>query len=263
MRTLFVLSVLLVMTGCVASGYQKFYKPFVDARTLSDVELLKPNEKPKIYGTNNFDRDIRALRSKQYIPIGYSSFNGEYENKSSVEAEARRIGATVVLVNSKYTDTQTTTAPLFFPNSSTTFHSGTVYGGGAYGGYSGTSTTYGNTVVPITAQHRRYDQSAMFFVKETKKLRFGIFVSNLSDDQRRELERNTGAIIDIVVEGSPAFYSNVIPGDILIKINDSNVRDANDALELMQKVSPSENSAVFTIIRNGKVQSIAIKFDKS
>jgi PDZ domain-containing protein len=262
MRVLFILLVAFVMAGC-ASGYQKFYKPRVDARTLRYVELLKPDEEPKVYGTKNFKRDINKLRSKLYIPIGHSSFNGEYEDESKVKAQAKRIGATLVLVNSKYTNTQTTTTPLFFPNSSTTYHSGSVYGSGGYGGYSGTSTTYGSTVVPITTHQRRYDQTAVFFVKSTKKPRFGIFFKNLSNEQRIALERNTGVIIGIVVEESPAFYSNVLPGDILIKVNDSDVRNGKHAHELLGKVSPNANSAVFTVIRKGKEQTITVKFDKN
>jgi len=262
MRTLVTLSLAIVIAGC-ASGYHQFYKPYVDTRTLNDVELLKPGEEPKIYGTDDFDRDIKALRSKQYVPVGFSSFNGKYEDESNVKAQAMRVGATVVLVNAKYTNTLTTTSPLFLPKSSTTYHSGSVYGGGVYGGYSGTSTTYGKTVVPITTHQMRYDQTAMFFVKSTKKLKFGVSVLNLKDEQRRALQRNTGAIIDSVVEGSPAFYSNVIAGDILIKINDSEVRDAKHALELMKGVSPSASSTKFTVIRNGKEQGITIKFDKT
>jgi C-terminal processing protease CtpA/Prc len=233
--------VVLIVAGCV-SGYQQFYEPYDDARTLSDVELLKPDEEPKVYGTNDFDRDIRALRSKQYVRVGYSSFNGQYEDESNVKAQAKRIGATIILVNAKYTDTQTTTSLLFLPNS---------------------STTYGNTIVPITTEQRRYDQTAVFFVKSTKKLKFGVILNNLSDEQRRAFERNTGAIINVVVEGSPAFNSNVLPGDILIKVNDSNVRDAKHASELMQEVSSSANSTVFTVIRNGKEQAITIKFGKT
>jgi len=54
---------LIIATGCV-SGYQQFYKPFADANTLPDIELLKQNQEPQVFGTDNFDRDIKILRSK-------------------------------------------------------------------------------------------------------------------------------------------------------------------------------------------------------
>jgi hypothetical protein len=247
--------------GC-ASGYKQFYKPYVDAKTLEDVALLKPGEQPKIYGTSNFDRDTKLLRAKQYIPVGFSSFNGEYEDESNVIAQAKHVGATVVLVNAKYSNTLTTTSSLFVPNSSTTYHTGSVYGGGVYGGYSGTSTTYGNTAIPITTHQRRYDQSALFFVKSTKKLKFGVSVRNLSPEQRQTIERNTGAMIDIVMENSPAFYSNILPGDVLIKIDNHKVNNALHALKLMRQVNSSASSSIFTVIRNGKETVVTIPFDK-
>lgn len=61
--------VAIVIVGFV-NGYQRFYKPVVDTRTLSDVELLTPGESPKIYGTNNFERDINILMSTMYSPVG-------------------------------------------------------------------------------------------------------------------------------------------------------------------------------------------------
>lgn len=70
-------------------------------------------------------------------------------------------------------------------------------------------------------------------------------------------------VIAVVVEDTPAFFSNVLPGDILIKINDSNIRNAKHATELMQGFSPSADSAMFTVIRKGKEQTITIKFNKT
>ena len=138
MRTFIILASIVVLAGC-SSGYQQFYKPYVDAKTLDDVELLKPNEEPKVYSTKDFDRDIRAWRSKQYIPIGYSSFNGEYEGEFEVKAQAKRVGATLVLISTKYTNTLTTTSTMYLPSSTRTYHSGSVYGGGTRVGYSGTT----------------------------------------------------------------------------------------------------------------------------
>ncbi|MFA5072743.1 MAG: PDZ domain-containing protein [Nitrospirota bacterium] len=253
------LALIFFMTGCV-SGYQQFYKPFADATTLKDVEILKPDQEPQVFGTNNFDKDIMILRSKRHIAIGESSFNGGYEDESKVKDQARRVGATVVLVNTKYTNTLTTTSPLFLPSSSSTYYSGSVYAGGVSGGYSGSSTTYGTTVVPITTHQRRYDQTAVFFVRSTKKLKFGVSVADLTSDQRVSFERNTGAVVNIVIEDTPAFYSNVLPGDILIEINGSKVLNAKNALELMNAADISAGSASFRVIRAHEEKAIAITF---
>jgi serine protease Do len=262
MRSTFIMLLALTLTAC-ASGYQQFYKPYVETKTLTDVQVLNPGEEPRVFGTSDFDRDIKILRSKMYIPVGYSSFNGQYEDESKVKDQAKKVGAIIVLVKSQYTNTQTTTSPLFIPNSSTTYQSGSVYGGGVSGGYSGTSTTTGTTVVPITTQQRRYDQTAVFFVKSTKKPKIGIIIKNLNDEQRQAIERNTGAVIEIVIEGSPAFYSNVLAGDILIKVNGVDVRDTQHALNLMRDLDANAGRIIFTVIRNGKEKEIQIELKKT
>lgn len=249
-----------MLAACV-SGYKQFYKPYyddMDVTKLDNVETLQEGEEPTIYTTNNIDQDILELRSKRYVPIGYSSFNGKLEGESQVIAQAKRVGAKVVLVSTEYTDTVTSTTPLVMPDSSTTYHSGSVYGSGGYGGYSGTSTTYGTTVVPITSQQKRFDQAAVFFVKSTKKLRFGVSVRNLTDQQRRELKRNTGALIDVVFEETPAFYSNVIAGDILIKIDDKKINDGEEAGKIMRDYPAQADDVIFTVLRDGEKKQIKI-----
>lgn len=274
MKFIHICIISLSLVGCAQSGYKTFYKPYVDTKTLTDVELLAEGQEPKVFGTDDFEKDTKILRSKQYFPIGFSSFNGGYEGEGSAIAQAKRVGATIVLVNSKFTNTQTTTSTLFLPDNKTTYHSGSAYGNtsynSAYGGYlgssatnanySGTSTTYGTKAVPITNQQQRYDQTALFFIKNTKKLKFGVFLKELTPDQRTVLERNTGVLIDVVVENSPAFISNVLAGDILIKIDNNLVINGESASKLMSNVNPNAKSSTLTIIRNKKEKIINIIF---
>ena len=259
MIRIIILLISLLLTGCV-SGYQHFYIPYVDAKSLPDVELLGKDDEPNMYGTDNFDRDIKILASKRYILVGHSSFNGTYESENNAKAQARRIGATVILVKSEYTNTQTTTTPLFLPNTTTTYHSGTVYGGGVYGGYSGTSTTYGSSVVPITTSQRMYDQTAVFLVKSNQKIKFGVYVFDLTNEMRVELERNKGAFIDVVVENTPAFNSNVLSGDVLIEIDGTIIKNAQHALEIMKSYDTSKDFSLWKVVRKGEEKEIRIKF---
>ena len=260
MQKILLIVTVAVLSGCAQSGYKQFYSPYIDAITLSDVELIGPNEEPQVFGSDNLDQDIQTLRSKRYIVVGYSSFNGGYEEAKNAAAQAKRIGATVVLINSEYTNTQTNTSALFLPNNQTTYYSGNVYGGGNYGGYSGTSTTYGSTAIPFTTNQMRYDQVAFYFIKSTKKMRFGVYLNDLPPDMRAELERNTGALIDVVVEDTPAFYSNIMAGDVLISIDDQLVRNAEHASELMAAVPDSKLSSNFLVIRKGEEKSIKVTF---
>lgn len=264
---------LVLLGGCTTSGYQKFYSPYVNASSLPDVELLKDGQAPQVFGSDNFQRDIRIMRAKNYVPVGYSSFNGGYEDKENAIAQAKRIGATLVIINSQYTDTQTTTSALFLPDNKTTYHSGTAYGttsySNNYGGYgtansnayyNGTSTTYGTQVVPYTTQQRRYDQNAVYLVKINPKMRFGIVLNDLSPELRAEYQRNTGAIAEVVVEKTPAFYSNILAGDIIISVDGANVKDSQHAQELMAGVPPTAKSSELTVIRQGEEKKVIVQF---
>lgn len=271
---LFLTLLALLLNGCAQSGYKQFFSPYVDPRTIPDVELLKEGEEPRIFGSQDFEKDIKTLKAKRYIPIGHSSFNGGYEDVSNAAAQAKRIGATLVLVNSEYTNTQTTTSPLFLPDNRTTYHSGTgsantTYNN-SYGGYlgssntnayySGTSTTYGTKVVPITTHQRRFDQTAVYLVRSTQKLKYGVAFRELTPDERRSLERNTGVIIDVVLEDTPAFYANVFAGDVLIKIDSILVKNGQHAAEIMSSVSPEAKSSLLTVLRNKEEKTITVVF---
>ena len=149
MHHIIVLAFCVILASC-ASPYQQFYKPYVDAKTLLDVQTLLPNEKPKIFSSNDLRQDAKIAQSKGYIPIGYSSFNGKIESESGVIQQAQQVGAVLVLINSKFVETRMITAPLFVPNNQTTYKSGSVYGSYGSVNYSGTSTTSGTMVVPMS-----------------------------------------------------------------------------------------------------------------
>lgn len=251
----------ILVAGCAASGYQQFYKAYGDPKAIPDVQLLATGEKPTIYSSDDLDRDIKILLSKGFTPIGQSAFNGALEGEQQVIAQASRVGARVVLVKSAYTNTQTNTVPLFLPNNSTTYSSGTAYGTGGSASYYGSSTTYGNTVVPITSQQRRYDQTAVYFVKVNKKYKFGVQLADLTPEQRVAIERNTGAVINVVLENSPALVANILPGDILIRLNGVDVRNTAHALELMA-AAPSNADVELDVLRNGQMRAIHVHTDQ-
>jgi S1-C subfamily serine protease len=192
-----------------------------------------------------------------------SSFNGESESEQAVANQAKSVGAVLVLVNSKFTDSRVVTTPLFLPDNQTTYYSGYVNGTYGSANYSGSSTTYGTTVVPITSAQQRYDQTAVYFVKITKKPKFGLNLEDLPPELRARYERNTGALITIVMEESPAFVANIIPGDILIEFNGTPVINAEQAFNLMRTYSPKLDKCLFKIIRNGTEKSIELQLLQS
>lgn len=256
---LFVPTLLLISLTACASGHQQFYKSYEDANTLSEVITLAPGEIPKVVITNDLDRDVNMTRSKGYIVIGVSTFNGDLESEDSIIQQARNVGALLVLVNSEFTETRRSTTPLVVPNNQTTYSSGSVYGAYGSASYSGSNTTYGSTVVPITTHQQRYDQTAVYFVRSTRKLKFGLHSIDLPQDLRASLERNTGVLIDIVFEDTPAFSANILPGDVLVEIDGTAILNAKHASEVMRSASPSNGECVLKLIRNGQGRTVVLK----
>jgi serine protease Do len=260
------------LAGCAQNGFTTFYHPNFDPSNpppalAGNVKYLDQNEKPQIYTSNNLQRDINIARSKYWIPIGYSSFNGAMGTQDQVLKQAKALGAPLVIVTSRFTENRTITTPLFMPNNQTTYYNGTTngqfYGNNGYNAnYNsntmGTATTYGTTVVPMTSVQSRYDQTAVFFARIVKKFRFGLSVIPLTPELQQKYERNTGALVEIVFENTPAFSANILPGDIIIEIDGQTVDSAAKAFDLM-RAPPANGVSTFKIIRNGTEKTINIQ----
>jgi hypothetical protein len=247
MRVLIVLCATLC-TAC-ANPYAQFYQGQADARILPFY--LPSDEKIEVFSSNDLERDVRSLMRKGYAVIGSSSFNGAENSgkKSNLLSQAETIGAHVVLISSEYTNTISGAVPLVVPNNSTSHSSGTAtaYGSGgsatAYG--SSTTTTYGSETVMLPTQTRRYDFQAVYLARV--RSRAGIIVTPLDDEARRRLQSNKGVVVDLVVEGTPAFLADVIPGDILLSVGDVAIYSRETYVQALDKYQGSTPD--FTIVR--------------
>lgn len=271
MRSIFVLC-LVALTGCAHNGYREFYHPNFDPQSppvpTAELKYLEQNERPQIFSTNDLQRDVKIARSKYWLPIGYSSFNGAMGTEDQLISQAKALGAPMVLATSRFTENRTITTPLFLPNNQTTYYNGTTNGQiNSYNGYNanynsntmGTATTYGTTVVPMASVQSRFDQSAVFFARYVKKLKFGLALSPLTPELRTRYERNTGALVDIVFENSPAFTANILPDDIVTEIDGKFVENNIQAMTLMRDTQPANGLSILKILRNGTEKTINVQ----
>ncbi|MGH3430652.1 MAG: PDZ domain-containing protein [Terriglobales bacterium] len=216
-------SVALLLAGC-ASGYGQFYQstPGATPEVIAANRAAPPPKSPQLEhaGGANGQAVVDAYLRQGYALIGYSSFNsGHRESESNAVAQGERVGADIVVViDPHYTGSVTTSVPLTTPTSQTSYTTGTAT---AYGS-AGTATAYGNsttttygtqtTYIPVTVN--RFDYGALYFVK--RHIVFGANIRDLSDDERRTLQSNRGVYVMSVVDGSPAYRGDVLPGDILM-----------------------------------------------
>jgi hypothetical protein len=225
------------LTSC-ASGFEKFYTP-APPNALAAVATLPPPETPQLFAhSDDLQSDGKRLREQGFIFIGSSSFYGpaNRSNAQQAVAQGKKVGAAIVMVKSQYMDTLTGVVPFTTtgpPQVATVNTSGTVntYGSGGYA--TGTFDSTGTVTMPgaTTTNYLPYSIPrntfyASYWAKgDPNKMRLGAYWVPLSDDLRHRLQRNTGVVINIVVNGTPAFRANVLEGDIVEKINNEDVID--------------------------------------
>lgn len=257
MKNVVIALLVLSLGGCVfGNGYTKFYRavPGATPEAIAQLRAVPPPEMPIVDHALKFP-DAKPYAEQGYVVIGYSSFNsGHNEPDSEAIAQAKKLGADlVVIVDPSYTGSITSQIPLTTPTSTTSYTNGsaTAYGSGgsvtAYG--NAMTTTYGSktTYIPMTVN--RYDYGAVYFIKQ--KFVLGVQWRPLKSEERQELQSNSGLYVNTVVNGTPAFRSDILPGDIIESVNGQKLYDPKTASSLLDQWR-GQDIAV-TIYRAGRV----------
>lgn len=250
MKRLFLI-IPLFLFGCT-NPYTQFYKGAPDATKIPSYDP-SPAEL-KIYSSNDFQRDIQALKAKGFMPIGDSSFSAGSNSASErqVKSHAQKIGAHIVLVSSQYSHTVSGAAPLTIPKTTTSYSSGsaTAYGSGgvvnAYG--SGTTTTYGSQTVMMPYSVDRSNFTAIYFVKV--KFRVGMGVDSTDQETKQRLQSNSGVKVTSLIEGSPAYNADILINDIVLSIEGEKVSSPDNFVALIESLQGKTVS--FKLDRDGE-----------
>ena len=226
---------------------------------------------PQFYSSSPADMrtSIATLLDRGYAEIGRAEFEaGAGDYSASLRAKAKEVQADIVVVASEYARTDSGVIPLvtYQPGqTATTYSSGQVnasaYGGGGYAqgtaNYSGVSTTTGSgtyqtNYVPYSVRRNTY--AAAFF----RKCRFiiGAQWAPLNDQQRQALGRNTGLVVTNLVEGSPAFLANLLPGDVMIELDGTTI--AGDTWLRHETEVKAGQVVKLTVLRKGERRDIEV-----
>jgi len=253
----------LTLPACV-SNYAKLYTPVPDMTpdVIASNRMAPPPATPLLEHTVLSDRGPYARRG--YVPIGYSSFYSVHnESEQGAIAQGQKVGADlVVIVNRSYSGSVTTHVPVTSPTASTSYTSGSATaigsGGTATAFGNSTTTTYGSqtSYVPMTVN--RYDYGAAYFVKW--RFILGAIWRDLTDDERTALQSNSGVYIESVVNDTPAFRSNVLAGDILVKIDGVAAYGKQAASDMMTQKRGQEVD--LALLRNGQLIEKKVRLAK-
>jgi len=256
----------LVLAGCV-SGYKEFYKQAqgVAPEVIAARRATPPPAIPIVVRAQPADPKVilDAYAKRGYIMIGNSMFNsGRPESDDSAILQAQAVGADLVLIlNPRYTGSVTSSIPITTPTTSTSYSTGTAtaYGPGgpvtAYG--SGTTTTYGTTTNYVPFTTHRSDYGAVYFVRQ--RFGLGTFNRDLNDTERQELQTNKGAVVRLVVDGTPAFNADLLVGDVVTAIDGIAIANAQAFTEHLRERRGKQVS--LSIVRRGQRIEKAIQLD--
>lgn len=227
MKMISVFVICLGLIGCV-SGYQQFYKPVANLtpEALDNIRATPAPIEPVVLHQASFPTELEISKAG-YIVLGYSWFNsGRSETDAGAIEQAKTLRAdAVVIINPQHTGSTSSAIPITTPTTSTAYTSSTAtaYGSGgsatAYG--NSTTTTYGSQTnyIPITTH--LYNYGAIYLVKFRYAL--GLTHRPLNDDERVQLQSNRGVSVTSIIDGSPAFNADILPGDIITNINDERI----------------------------------------
>lgn len=272
LRNLAAAGALLLLSAC-AGGYSQYYTASnaINPAEVAARRVAPPPPKPDLVltGWNSPDaqEDLDGLMNgyarRGYALIGSSVFRSTLSQREGDAVEqGARIGADVaVVLPPRFAGTSTSLEPVMVAQPY--WYGGGWYGHGWYGHppgwhyghwprhgwrggwYGGWDWDAPETAwVPVTVSHNEY--AALYFVK--LRWRFGVLYNDLDDAARRAIGSNKGVAVSVVVDGSPAFNADLVPGDIITGLNGADVLNAED---FNRRIEDPALKEVAVIVRRG------------
>ena len=218
---------LLFLSGCT-NNFQKFYINHIDGKEITKSKtLIPPTGEPQLKKGTNIKLDMERMWENGYFLIGESSFNSGEVKLNGALLQAKRVHAEIVAVYSNYTNTESGSVPLTLPSTQTSQTNvyGNVDGANFYG--TGQTTTYGSTTQYIPYNTRRYEYHALYWVKHIHPA-LGVLTVDLTQTERQRFGSNKGVRVNIVMKDSPAWKADILKGDIITKIEGTEIENLQD-----------------------------------
>lgn len=246
--------VILFVAGC--TSISEFYTPYLDPKTETGLITLRKGEEPQIFSTNDIFNDSLDIISNHYVCIGITEFNGRGRDITpDIRTQCLDNGATVALYQMKYTNT------VKHERGPRNYTGNTGYGGHA------TATDVFNSLgdvvgaaVVAAGPIDKYDYTVLYFVPMTTKFKFGVQWEDLTYEMKQIVKRNTGAFVDMVYKNTPAFYANILRGDVIIRINEYNITNAAETEKILNLYQPGETIEV-ELIRDQQSIAVHVKLE--
>ena len=220
--------------GCASSKYVSFYS----ANGQADAQCAKAEMKyPRIDEILDLE-EVQSWRSKGYEVIGTSEFEGLWEPRYYAIDVARKVGATVVLVYSRYKESRYSQRTYIIP----TMTYGYTYGTIGTASYTGYTTSTASVPVNVSRYDHFYTQKAFFLAQRKNRNEYGVYFIKPSAIPGQPSTQKI--VVDVVIHDSPAAFRGIRPGDIVTHINGNAVTDFEDVVRYMNGEVPIQDISV-------------------
>lgn len=240
-------ALLLLLLAACSNGFQQFYEPA--KINYGPAKVPFSGEATVLSGSRNAEADVARMYSDGYGLVGVSSFNGPATDPALAKQQASAVGASHVIITSEYERTVSGAVPITTPTTQTSYSSGTVSAAGGYGSYSGSTTTYGTQTTYMPYSVARYEIRALFF-GPLERTGLGIFRREANDQEKQRAGTNKVHVVLATRRGSPAYNSDILPGDFLVSIGEISVDDVPATQNYLS--SNANREVVITLIRDGR-----------
>jgi len=98
---------------------------------------------------------------------------------------------------------------------------------------------------------------------DIERVNLGVLGYDVDEDLKKEFDLNTnsGFYVDSIDKGSAAQFSGILPGDVIVAINDQKIDRFEDIVEVM-KYNKAGDTIKLNIQRNGKEKSVDVRLRK-
>lgn len=217
----------MLLTGCVNNNYEAFYSSNVKLLPYVNHSTVKYPFIDELFYLD----EVQLWRNKGYEIIGTSSFYGLWSSRTKAIDVARKYGAEVVLVYYKLEKEKKEETTFIVPQTSSTYHNGSIYGYGNTATYSGYSTSVSYVPMTIGYTNRYFTQKAFYLSRRKTLNTYGIYF--LEPDKVPGNPTKEPVIVDVVIDDSQAAKAGIKVGDVVRKINGKTITSFEEARPFM------------------------------
>jgi hypothetical protein len=194
-----------------------------------EEETLPPPAVPTLYrGSADDAADRRALVENNYVVLGSSSFEGPAADPRQAAGQGKRVGAALVVIYGEVLEQPgVALAPLpFHPRPP-----GYTAVGPPPADASGAAAAIGSLPPRSRSEH------AATYWGAGQPVILGILMRALNDQEKAQLMRNDGIVVELVGNNSPAAAAHLQQGDIILAIDGKTILDLKAMPPFLQSVA--------------------------